>query len=110
MSFCLVPVYILSRGGYLPYSVCYGAEESGRYQGKSALGRKKSRYVVTITLLILTIVLTIWYRESLVSWLIPGDDQITIQFTEELISDIRDGMPIGEALTTFCEEIVAHEE
>lgn len=94
----------------MPYSVRYGPEDSDKYPVKTTSARKKSRYVVAITLLILAIVLTIRFRETLVSWLIPGDDQMTLQSTEELLSDLREGVPIGEALTTFCEEIVAHEE
>ena len=48
------------------------------------------------------------YRERVVDWLIPGDDAITTVAAETLIADLRAGVPAGEAVTAFCEEIIAN--
>ncbi len=94
----------------MPYAVSYGPEDSDRYPAKSRLDRKHSKRVILIILLLLATTLSFLFRETLVSWLVPGDDQVTMQSVESLLTDLQEGAPIGEALTTFCEEIVAHEE
>ena len=45
-----------------------------------------------------------WVRRVL----LPGDPAVTAAALDEMLSDIRDGVPIVEALKTFCQEIVAH--
>ena len=93
----------------MPYTVSYGPEDPNRYPAKPTLGKKNSKYVIMIILLLLMTTLTFHFRETIISWLVPGDDQVTMQSVESLLADLEEGTPVGEALITFCEEIVAHE-
>jgi hypothetical protein len=44
-----------------------------------------------------------WFRDLL----LPGDEQVTSAALEGMVSDLRSGEPIGEAVETFCREILA---
>ena len=44
-----------------------------------------------------------WFRDLL----LPGDEEVTAAALEGMVSDLRDGQSIGEALETFCKEIIA---
>lgn len=41
-------------------------------------------------------------------WLLPGDGAVTAQALGALVTDLRTGAPMGEAVTAFCREIIAH--
>jgi hypothetical protein len=45
----------------------------------------------------------LWFRDLL----LPGDEQVTSAALEGMVSDLRSGEPIGEAVETFCREILA---
>lgn len=45
----------------------------------------------------------LWVRDLL----LPGDEDITAAALEGIVSDLRAGEPLGEALETFCKEIIA---
>lgn len=40
--------------------------------------------------------------------LLPGDPVITGAALDTMVESLQGGLPIGEAFTAFCEEIVAH--
>ena len=40
--------------------------------------------------------------------LLPGDPLVTGAALDAMVDSLRNGLPIGEAFSTFCEEIVAH--
>lgn len=40
--------------------------------------------------------------------LLPGDEAVTAAALEGMIEDIQDGDSVGEALETFCREILTH--
>jgi hypothetical protein len=39
--------------------------------------------------------------------LLPGDEEITAAALEGMVSDLRAGEPVGEAVESFCREIIA---
>ena len=39
-------------------------------------------------------------------WLLPGDPEVTHAALAGLAEDIREGEPLGRAVTAFCQEIV----
>ena len=45
----------------------------------------------------------LWIRDLL----LPGDEEITAAALESMVSDLQAGEPMGEALETFCKEILA---
>lgn len=44
----------------------------------------------------------LWVREVI----LPGDAEVTAAALEGMVSDLREGEPMGEALETFCREII----
>lgn len=45
----------------------------------------------------------LWVRNLL----LPGDEEITVAALEGMVEDLRDGEPLGEAVESFCREIIA---
>ena len=39
-------------------------------------------------------------------YLLPGDPVVTEKALQELVSDLRDGEKVSEAVTAFCQEIL----
>jgi len=42
------------------------------------------------------------------TYLLPGDPAVTAAALDGMVEDLRNGESIGEAVKTFCEEIIAH--
>ena len=42
--------------------------------------------------------------------LLPGDEEVTAAALNDLVQDLSAGEPIGEAVESFCREIIAGEE
>ena len=40
--------------------------------------------------------------------LLPGDPLVTGSALDTMVENLRSGLPVGQAFTVFCEEIVAH--
>lgn len=89
------------------YSVYYEPDKNDKYpvSAKPKQGKNGLR-VIGIILAILLFTGAIRYKKELAAWLIPGNDEITVQAAEDLLTNMRDGVPIGEAITVFCEEII----
>lgn len=45
----------------------------------------------------------LWVRDLL----LPGDEDITAAALEGMVSDLRSGEPLGDAVETFCKEILS---
>lgn len=45
----------------------------------------------------------LWIRDLL----LPGDEEVTAVALENMVSDLRSGEPVGEAVEAFCKEIIA---
>lgn len=45
-----------------------------------------------------------WVKE----YLIPGDPDVTAAALQDMVAGLQSGEPLGEAITAFCREIVAH--
>ena len=68
--------------------------------------RKKLAKCLAIVALILT-VCSPFGREYIIRHIIPGDDAVTTAALTGLVDALSDGTPIGQAVHTFCVEIVA---
>lgn len=49
-----------------------------------------------------------WNHEVLRDYLIPGDADITSAAVKHLTESLEDGVPLPDAVTAFCKEIVAY--
>jgi len=49
-------------------------------------------------------------RSKLEQWLIPGNPQVAKAAFSLMLDDLRDGESLGEAVTTFCNEIITCSE
>lgn len=45
---------------------------------------------------------TVWH------WLLPGDGAVTDRALGELVTDLREGEALSDAVTVFCREIISH--
>ena len=45
----------------------------------------------------------LWLRDLL----LPGNEDVTAAALESMVTDLRDGEPIGQAVESFCKEILA---
>lgn len=45
-------------------------------------------------------------RQKLQRFLLPGDPDVTGQALETMISQIKDGEPLSDAVTAFCKEVI----
>lgn len=44
--------------------------------------------------------------EVLMQWILPGDPDVTRSALETMLQQIRQGMQVTQAFTTFCKEII----
>ena len=89
------------------YMIQYDPEQNVRYPSAVAVtGRKVWRKMLLILVVVVLLGTAILYRDYLMRCFLPGDGEITALALEELIRDFQTGTPLGEAITTFCREIV----
>lgn len=55
---------------------------------------------------ILSLGLLIHYRDMVLEFLLPGNYVTTTSALKGLISDLRSGNSVGDAITAFCKEIL----
>ena len=73
---------------------------------KKSLSPGKRKIIFIITMLILCTAL-IWGREGTIrEFIIPGNPGITEAAFINLVTDLREGEKFGDAITTFCREII----
>ena len=83
-----------------------GAKTSTTSQVKPKISRKRVLISITaaaVTALLLWPAGRIWVRDLL----LPGDEEVTAAALGSLIEDLSDGEPVGEAVESFCREILA---
>ena len=56
---------------------------------------------------ILTVAISLLGRFGALDFLIPGDREITKAAFQTMVEDVREGEHVSDALTAFCEEILA---
>ena len=69
----------------------------------------KSKEIWPVAFICLILLMGILYpqKQTLERLLIPGNAETTKQATAQLVSDLRAGEKVTEALQTFCLEIIA---
>ena len=86
------------------YRVQYTPQEAYRYppiKSKRKKGRGKG------WTLLLAVGIALWLLLSGVpDFLIPGDPQVTRSAATEMISQMKTGTPVHDAVTVFCKQIL----
>ncbi len=74
-------------------------------------GKRPKRFTAAILVLIV-VVLALAFQAIELPWvqnyLIPGDDAVTAAALEGMVKDFKEGASFIDAITAFCEEIIAH--
>ena len=71
--------------------------------------RKNSRWRLIIVVFLLLLLVIGPVRDEIYHLLIPGNDDVTIHAFRDLVSSLREGGSVGEALEVFCQEIIYEE-
>lgn len=59
-------------------------------------------FAVGTAMLIPGVRLAVWH------WILPGDGAVTAAALGELVTDLRDGESLADAVSVFCREIIEH--
>lgn len=101
--------YTATGGACVGYLIQYDPDMNHKYPPFSHVRAKKAwRYVLGTVSVAVLLVLSLKFRDSILLWLLPGDPPVTAAALQDLIADFRSGTPAAEAVTTFCQEIIAH--
>ncbi len=87
------------------YKIIYpqiGKRNRSKYQKPLQFSKKS---IVFGAIFVLMVILTIWQGGLL--WLLPGDPEVTRNALQTMIDSLSDGETLGEAVATFCREVVA---
>ena len=88
----------------LAYKILYSPENNKQYP------QYRSRNKPRLTILLVVILLLfgcVWIKFiGFPDFLIPGDKEITVEATKQMIESLRFGTPIDIAVTTFCKDII----
>ncbi len=64
------------------------------------------KVLITSSIVIfMVLILTFWHGG--LSWLLPGDPVVTENALQEMIDSLQNGETLGQAVVTFCREVVA---
>ena len=88
----------------MAYRILYTPEDSNRFpqtQNKTMFPWKR-----LITLVFILAGILYLKFNGIPDFLIPGDPQITVPATQTMISDLKAGESLDNALTAFCLEII----
>ncbi len=87
------------------YKVLYPQVGKRRYSGCRKMSNK-TQLAVFITICFVLMLAIIHWGVGL-SWLLPGDPEVTGDALQAMIDSLRDGEALGDAVVTFCREVVA---
>lgn len=95
-----VAAYHLGDGDDMGYRIVYGKKE------KKIIPIRKIGAVVAV---ISAIILLLWPagRSAVADVLLPGDAEVTAMAVQTMVNELNEGQGIGEAVTAFCQEIIA---
>ncbi len=93
----------------MSYNIEYNPELHVRYP---VLQKKKKRISASAVFALLFCVITGWIiaKNKLLRFLIPGDPEVTAEAFSTMVEKIENGVPVGEGLLAFCEEIITNSQ
>ena len=95
----------------MAYRIEYGPAVPPKYQKKYKPQRLQA--MTAAFLLLFSLIVRQYFpagTEQLRRILLPGTPTVTQQALDTLMTDLRDGYPIGNAFTAFCEHIISHDQ
>lgn len=88
----------------MAYKIQYSQETAYRYPQTSSKRTTNWGKWFGIALILAAV---LWMRlNGIPDFLIPGDPAVTKAAAVTLVDELRNNIPIGEAVTTFCESIL----
>ena len=93
------------------YKIAYASFEKEKKQTNDVGWRNRILAVLLVTVLVAAAVTV--KRKSLPwlsAYLLPGDPAVTAAALEDMVTDLREGDSLYDAVTAFCREIVEHGE
>ena len=89
------------------YRIEYGQGIIKKRTVISHSAKKQIKKFVPILLSTVLIVTMLWGKgESVRSFLIPGNDAVTVAALREMVCGLRNGESLTDAVTAFCREII----
>lgn len=88
------------------YSVQYESDKNELYPQVANRKRRTGSYILIGCILLAAVLAVSIFKETIISWIVPGDDQVTIHAAEAMIDQLKDDTSISDAVTAFCEEIL----
>ena len=89
----------------MSYHIQYEKDKTEKYPIHQKQKLHKSIWAV---ILIIVLIITIFSFPSFREILIPGDPSLTKSAFSQMLDSLRSGEPLGEAVTTFCREIIVN--
>ena len=86
----------------------YSPEKQSRYPTKPNRRNNRTMFVLCFFAAV-TFLFVLWKREAVADFLLPGNADQFIEASSGMLELIRSGTPVGEAITSFCMEIVGYE-
>ena len=93
----------------MSYKIAYASFGEEKKMPKAGQWKKGIGAVLLVTALVIG---AITVKSKALPWLqgylLPGDPAVTAAALEGMVTDLREGDSLYNALKTFCQEIVAH--
>ena len=93
----------------MPYSVIYSTKGIAKFKSQSRNKRIKRLLLIVSGAVICFALCYAPVRNQLIQIFFPGDHEVTKVAATQMIEDIREGKPVREAVTAFCQEILEHD-
>ena len=88
--------------------MAYRIEYDGRAGKYEVINHNRPFPVLVVAGIIMLLTLTLWQegREAFLSWIIPGEDTVTVQAFSAMTDNLRSGAALSSALEDFCRAII----
>lgn len=93
----------------MPYSVIYTSKGIAKYKSRSRKTMIKRLLVIASVGFICILLCFATARNWLLHIFFPGDHGVTKEAATQMITDIKEGQSVGDAVTAFCQEILKHD-
>ena len=94
------------RGGdHMSYKVQYHPELNGKYPGSSASHKRSGTKIIILSLLAI-FVGTLFVKNDILQYLIPGNPEVTAAAFATLVNEVGEGESVTEAIMHFCNDII----
>lgn len=95
---------IVTGGDGVSYKIQYSPDTNDRYpQNMKRRYAGTGKYVAIFAVMLAALLI---HFHGVPDFLIPGDPQVTKAAASVLVDDIRDGVAVKDAITTFCSMVL----